>query len=207
MSGMKLAVWNVLLSEAEKLCREDKNLVVYNDAKQVFFENFDYYENLIFDNFMQRDDPLDRHKIAAIIVCAILRANLVGITAKAEDKHGAYKDENAFLANEKLALSTALSHMLSQLELEFENGDIPYKEMISEYILPRPISCSRSFDEVLCRDFYYAKKHFKLNPLTLANIFFMIEAYTFEVCKIDMDVAKLESQLDRARKNTIIKQP
>lgn len=187
MKDFKVNIWQVVLLEAEKLCKEDKNLVVYRDSEQVFYKNFDYYKNLIIDNFMKpSNEPLDRHKIAAITICSILRATLVGISASVADQHDGYKDENAFLANEKLALSTAFSHMFAQLQYEFEKGKIPYEEMIPSYVLPTPLSCGRKFDEVLCRDLYYAKKHFKLNPLTIANLLFFIEVYSFEVHRINL---------------------
>lgn len=116
-------------------------------------------------------------------------------------KKGSQTIDDLFLANEKLALNIALSDMYQRLKAEYQVGKIPYENMIEEYIFPRPLSCDREYTEVICRDLYFAKKHFELNPLSIANFLFLLEAYSFEVSKISIDGNKWEMLSDIRHKN------
>lgn len=180
------AVWNAIIKECAIMMEKDKNLVMYKDSEQLFSQNFEYYHNLILDKFMRLpDEHLDRHKIAAIIICSILKSNILGITL--ESKHSQTID-GVFLANEKIALNIALSYMYKELTAEFKVGKIPFNSMFSDYVFPRPLSCDREYTEVICRDLYFAKRYFELNPLSIANFLFLLEEYSFEASGIKINV-------------------
>lgn len=125
-------------------------------------------------------ENLDRHKISAVIICSVLHNDILGVTAK---KRSEYSDE-VFLANEKIAINIAMSYMYEELKIAFAEGEVPYESLFEKYLFPRPYSCERNYDEVICRDLYYTKKHYKLNPLTIANLLFLLEDYTFTACNI-----------------------
>ena len=174
-------VWKEIIKYCEICMREDQSLVLYTDAEELFYKNFKYFHSYIVKNFMKMEDEnLDRHKIASVIICAILESNIVGICKSERDK----LDNNIFLANEKIALNVGLCEMHRLLEKEFEAGNIPYERIFEQIALPDPLSCNRDYTEVICRDLYFSKKHYVLNPISLANFLFLLEAYAFSVYQI-----------------------
>lgn len=204
MQNKTTQIWNAILKEAATMMEKDKSIVMYRDAKSVFEKNFYYYYDLVLYNFMKiEEENLDRHKIAAITICAILKSDILGILS-GEDSRQTIGD--MFLANEKIALNIALTDMFQSLADEYEYGKIPYENVISEYIFPKPLSCDRDYTEVICRDLYYAKKYFTLDPLSIANFLFLLESYSFEAARIPIDKSKWDIIKNERRKEQIEKE-
>jgi len=192
-------VWTLFEFEAHKFCNENDEFVVYKDAKEIFAKSLEYYYFFIMKNFMNNDvESLDRHKVAAIIVCALLESDPVGISVKA-------KRNFFYLVNETVALSVALSFMQQQLKDEFDyemdkkidisKKEIPYEKLFDGfYSMPESFSCDRDFGEILARDLYYAKKHFQLNPMSLSIIMFLIELHSFDAAGIKRIYSKVEEK-------------
>lgn len=177
----KSFIWNSIMKCGKEIIEKfpELNIVLYSDSESLFYENFDYYESIMKNNFMKKPkEKLDRHKISAIIICAFLHNDIFGISAKQESR---YKNGNIFLGNEVIALDTALSYMYKQLQDDIKDGKVEYEKIFPKYEYPEPQSCDRKFDLVLCRELYYSKKFFVLNPLSLANLLFFIEEYSFKV--------------------------
>lgn len=179
-------IWNIIIEKAKALIAENTklNIIMYTDSEKLFKDNFDFYVGMVKNNFMQHSiDDLDRHKIAAIIICSVLHNDVLGISVK--DKAEFQEEKNVFLGNEKLAVNVALSYMYKELKKDIKSEKVPYDTLFPNYILPKPYSCDRGYDLVLCRDLYYAKKFFSLNPLSLANLLFLIEEYSFTSYNIE----------------------
>lgn len=179
-------IWNVIIEKAKALINENTklNIIMYTDSEKLFKDNFDFYVGMVKNNFMQHSiDDLDRHKISAIIICSVLHNDVLGISVK--DKAVFQEEKNVFLGNEKLAVNVALSYMYKELKKDIKSEKVPYDTLFPHYILPKPYSCDRDYDLVLCRDLYYAKKFFSLNPLSLANLLFLIEEYSFTSYSIE----------------------
>lgn len=184
MTATTNAIWDVVLKAVEVLQSRSDKVVLYKDSKDVFENNFSYYYELIEDNFMSKDispKSLDRHKVAAVIVCSILKTKVVGIGQKHLEE---YKDKE-FLGNEKIAFEVALSFMYDELRKTFNEGKIPYKCLFDQYIFPQAFSCDREYGEIICRDLYLSNELFELNPLLLSNLFFFIEEYSFSFNNIE----------------------
>lgn len=176
------AIWDAILEGVKNLQEGSDKIILYNDAKIVFEENFNYYYSTISEKFMEKDaaskekqHPLDRHKTAAIIVCSILKSQVVGVSQKFLSE---CKDQE-FLGNEKLAFEVALSYMYSELKNDFKKGYVPYESLFDEYVFPQPYSCMRNYGEVICRDICFSAPVYGLNPLLFANLMFFIEDYSF----------------------------
>lgn len=198
MKETRTAIWNAVIKESSIMMKKDSLLVMYTDSEKLFHENFNYFYSLISDRFMKlKDEHLDRHKIAAVIICAILKSDVLGIAC---GHNSSQTIDDIFLANEKLALNIALSDMYQRLIIEYQMGKIPYEGIFKEYIFPRPLSCDREYTEVICRDLYFAKKYFELDPLSIANFLFLLEAFSFEASKIGIDVSKLDTINNLRRK-------
>lgn len=197
-------IWNSILKQTAEMMEKDKTIIMYRDARSVFEKNFNYYYEMVRSNFMKiQEENLDRHKIAAVTICAILKSDILGPSGGEDNSQ---KSGDMFLANEKIALNIALSDMYQSLVEEYDSGRIPYVDLIFEYILPKPLSCDRDYTEVICRDLYYAKKHFALNPLSISNFLFLLEAYSFEVNRIPIDKEKWIMIQNERRKTQIEKE-
>lgn len=170
-------IWDKVLEESEKIAKDNNDIIMYYDSYEVFESNFYYFDKLIRENFMKKpDEHLDRHKVAAVIICALVNNDILGIKADAKSKY----EGEIFLANEKIAFNIALSYMYEELLIAFTEKKVPYESVFKEYVFPNPYSCDTNYDLVLCRDLYYAKTYFKLDPLSIANMLFLIEDYSFQ---------------------------
>lgn len=185
MTKTKLALWSVVREAVKKMQSQSNSIVMYSDSEKLFNVNFDYYYDFLSDNFMDKSDDkqitLDRHKVAAIVICSILKAKVVGVGQEYLSIHV----DKEFLGNEKIAFEVALSYMYTELEIDFKKGKVPYRELFERYAFPIPYSCQRSYDEVICRDLYFSEKYYDLNPLSLANLLFVIEDYSFKAFGIE----------------------
>lgn len=200
MCDFKQSIWDAIIKECEREMEKDSSLVMYTDAEKLFYSNFNYYYNLIVNKFMKlKEKHLDRHKIAAVTICAILTSDILGIAE--EEKYKGTPDD-IFLANEKIALEIALSDMHRQLKQEFEQGKIPYESVFEKFVFPKPLSCDREYTEVICRDLYYAKKYFELDPLSIANFLFLLESYSFEAYRLGIDERKWDDINQERRRDT-----
>lgn len=197
MKATRDVIWNAILIESKIIMKDDPSIVMYTDSEKLFHQNFNYYHSLIIDKFMKlQDKHLDRHKIAAIIICSILKSDILGIACGQECNQTI---DDIFLANEKLALNIALSDMYQRLLSECEEGKIPYDKIFPDYVFPVPLSCDRDYTEVICRDLYYSKKYFELDPLSIANFLFLLEAYSFEATHVEININKWE-ELNKNRR-------
>lgn len=80
MKEIRISVWKAVMEQSAIMMKEDESLVMYKDSEQLFHQNCDYYYSLVLDKFMKlRDEHLDRHKIAAVVICSILKSNVLGI--------------------------------------------------------------------------------------------------------------------------------
>lgn len=204
MENYKNIIWKKIVKECEEMMKKDATLVMYTDSEKLFCQNFNYFHKLITDKFMKlKNEHLDRHKIAAIIICSILKTDILGYCPMNETE---MFSGNIFLSNEKLALDVALSDMYYSLEQDFSAGEIPYEKIFEDYIFPRPLSCDREYTEVICRDLYYAKKFFELDPLSIANFLFFLESYSFEVSGIKINQEKWDELRNSRKKNDLKKE-
>lgn len=172
------AIWDTVLNAVKNLQSKVKEVVFYEGSEELFYENFNFYYKSLVKNFMAEDfddKTLDRHKVAAVIICSILKTKPVGIGQEFLE----LCNEKEFLGNEKIAFEVALSYMYEDLSKCFAEGSVPYVSLFPRYVLPIPYSCERKYGEVICRDLYFSNQFYELSPLLLANILFCIEEYSF----------------------------
>ena len=188
--------WELTLEKiTETIQNSEENAVMYNDAEDLFFSNCNHYYRLMQKFMKERDKYLDRHKVAAVVACAIVDTKVAGISAKSrEDLEQAKRTET--LVNAKIAVNVALAYMYSELQrvltneeewAKLERNKIPYTgtgdNLFSQYHIPKCWSSgsgNKTLADILCSDLHFAKELSSLNPLLLSSLFFMIEAYSFE---------------------------
>jgi len=191
-------VWEKICEESPKITNNNSYVLLDSNSKAQFFNNYQTYRDDFFNNYMEEINPrieLDRHKNAAVIVCAIVEAQVLKSNAT-------NKKNELFIGNESLAVNVALSYMReslqNQIRIAAENQGCKEIRLSKEearfildnpecfiYPLPVPFSCPKNkYSFVLARDIYYAKSRGTLFHVSLANNFFLIENYALEHYKL-----------------------
>lgn len=125
---------------------------------------------------------LDGHKVAACITCSIIKIRLITYKTIEDDSNesgNTYSLKIAYRMNEQLALYSGISCLLEFMmdNPEHLGLDLTSDEKL-EPIFPRTHYEERStYLDSLIRALFYTNTFSIVNPLLLANIFFMIESY------------------------------
>lgn len=173
MQGIKKQVWEMFISVGEQMMKEDSDIVLNYAAEQYFSNSFDILYKYTKKEYM-RDSVvyLDRHKVAAIVIIAFARANVLG--------YGKHLDGSMFWGNYKLAISVGLSYMLDMFNNELrENGN---NITIKKYIMPEVLMDNIPYIDVLARNIYITELEGKseVNVLNLAEKLYLLEYITME---------------------------
>lgn len=179
------AVWDSLKSEVEFYKKKDPNIEFATEKFEDFGKAFRVLYNHIKDEYMEESvDNLDRHKVAAIIIVVTLECEL--ITYKK-----VLKDNQVFLGQEMIVAQLALSWMLRNLnEVLEEKGQQP----VRSYHMPEAFACPTPYFEILCRNLYFSKRDYVLNPLDIAEKLYLIEYIT--VFKKGRDLSVLKEYIE-----------
>lgn len=111
MQGIKKQLWDMFVSVAEEMMKDNSTIILNYAAEQNFSNIFDGLYTDIKNEYMKDSVVyLDRHKVTSITIIALIRANALGYGKKLEN--------SMFWGNYKLAISIGLSYMLNALNLE-----------------------------------------------------------------------------------------
>ena len=126
---------------------------------------------------------LDSHKIAAVIICSIIKADALRVS-----DYDFESDKRIFDGNEKVAVKVGLGYMAAALKKIMEGTSEADK--FTEYIMPRALMCDTDYMTIICRNLYYAKTYYELNPIDLANTLFLFEQFTLLHKKVDLEILR-----------------
>ena len=175
-------IWELILEEYKKYGGNDSKLVF--DASQVdnFKLLFESKYNHLKEKYMDKSvKHLDRHKVAALIIVSLLEVSPFSIQLPDDGQY-------ISIANELIALKAGLAYMVQSLNKKLEQKNA--KKQIETFVFPEAQSCSTSYMEIMCRNLYYAKRDFQLNPLDLAERLFLIEYISLIKSEINPDILK-----------------
>lgn len=206
---MKKQDFNTFFSEVILKCMDDLKTYAQTELplvdcvsgkKNIDKKIFRYYQrkrDFIRYNYMSRKTPvaLDRHKVAACMVYAILKAYPLKI-----NKWIADLPEKIVLANEYLAFYVALN-MIEMYELD----TLKEREIKRDFqiIVPKTYheedNPQNTYESNLCKAWYYIKINNieRFDILGYANVFFLLQKYTDSY----MDLMKTKKELEMERKN------
>lgn len=173
MNKLKNNIWKIIQQKSEIIVNEFPNNFMFNiDSKEKFFYYFEKYYNFIKANVMYDNvQELDRHKLTAIIICSIIKADPLNSILP-------YKEnEYIFDGNEKIAVDIGLSYMNTSLKQLLSNR-LNEERKFKDFIFPVASMCDTKYISIMCRNLYYAKKYFELNPIDMANTLFLLEYIT-----------------------------
>lgn len=187
---MKKQDFNTFFSKVIFKCMEDvetyaktelPGLDCVSGKKNIDKKIFKYYQrkrDFIRYNYMSRKTPvaLDRHKVAACMVYAILKAYPLKI-----NKWIANLPEKIVLANEYLAFYVALN-LIEMYELDAlkEKGIKKDYQIIVPKTYHEENNSQNTYESNLCKAWYYIKidNIERFDVLGYANVFFLLQKYT-----------------------------
>lgn len=166
------SVWESI-KKAQQLYSEEQNIKfdVSEIKKDSFSKNFQNAYDAMKENYMSEDVvALDRHKVAALIICTIIEEKIVTYTNLDKDQ--------IFLGAEMIALSVGLSYM--QRSLNDRLQELSINKRITGYHMPTAMACKTDYFDIFARNLYFSKTRYILNPLDIADKLFLIEYLTLK---------------------------
>lgn len=181
----KQIIWQHVEGEIQNIIKKFPNNFEYNEnGRAVFYKSFDRYFDDIKDKVMLPEvRGLDSHKIAAVIICSIIKADALKVSV-----YDYEADKRIFDGNEKIAVKVGLGYMAAALKKIMEGTSEENK--FTEYIMPKAIMCETDYMTIICRNLYYAKTYYELNPIDLANTLFLFEQLTLLQNKVDLEILR-----------------
>lgn len=148
------------------------------------YRNYQNKRDYIKYNYMSKETPvaLDRHKVAACMVYAILKTSPIKVNMWIPKL-----PEKIVLANEYLAFYTALNIIEMYKLDEFNDKNINENYQI---IVPKTYhedeNSQNTYESNLCKAWYYIRidDMKKFDALGYANVFFLLEKYTDTYLKL-----------------------
>ncbi len=116
---------------------------------------------------------LDRHKVAAILIYAVIETQIMEYRIKDESQ--------VFLDNYYLAFSTGMSYMQYEANLSYVEQNKPF---ISKFRFPDVLFGNKRYLEHIISMLYAADIDNNLNLFELANILFLLEIYNIKLVEV-----------------------
>lgn len=157
---------------------------IYKLKANAFDKIYMHYQRqrkYIHDNYMMDADAnIDRHKIAACLMCSIEKIQPLKLPLKFQlqllKSNGKLTKFQSY-ANEYLAFYSAVS-ILDNFYLYDESKNKFYKNR-KKIVIPNTFNDNNDYVFDFCLDLYFANQRKMLNLLAYANIFFLLE-YNFD---------------------------
>ncbi len=159
-------LWDEMVINAEKFQRTDANIIVNKDRYSLFEKIFlDEYDDVKKQSMDSSVKYLDRHKVAAIIVISIIKANFLEYSSENKNKQ--------FILPYQFAFSAGLSYMQYEYNHELIAAG---KKTIECFSFP-PTLCGDKYLDYMVRVLFDNDKRNDMNILNMANTFFLIETF------------------------------
>lgn len=178
MTKTKEQIWNMFEEVCQDMKKDDIRIFFQKEKQQVFYDEFQKLYDDILNNCMavkQGVSTLDRHKVTAIITISGINSDFVTMEG--------LKENEIFLGKEIISLSVALSFMQAALNIELQKVGVD--KIIKKFVFPKALTCNTEYFDIMVRNLYYSQKYWQMNPLELAEKFFLLEYITLKENKVD----------------------
>ena len=160
-------LWEEMLQNARNKKKLDNNIIVNDNRKEIFFNIFEQTYTEFKQKYMKDEVVyLDRHKVAAILIYAVIKTQVMEYRIK--------DDSRVFLDNYYLAFSTGMSYMQYEVNLSNINQNKP---PINKFRFPDVLFGKKSYIQHIINILYAADLDNNLNIFELATIIFLLEVY------------------------------
>lgn len=180
-------IWNnIILGLYNEITPQD-DLYIKARSKKKIFKKYQKQKTYLKLNYMENPNThLDRHKIAACMLYAIVKVHPIRIKRISIWKNylnGKKFTPQYLMLNEYLGLYTAFSIVESFRTYEqSEENEVGFKRKG----IVQPITTNgEDYIYNTCLDLYLSRKKNKINVLTFANVFFLLETGSFSVKELN----------------------
>lgn len=183
MTKTKEQIWNMFDEVCQDMRKEDSRIIFHPEQRHIFFDGFQQLYDYILNNCMAVEKgikTLDRHKVTAIITICGIESDFVSMER--------VPCEEIFLGRQIISLSVALSFMQAALNAQLKRAGSD--KQIESFLFPKAWTCNTHYFDIMVRNLYYSQQHWKMNPLELAEKFFLIEYITLEKNGIDPEILR-----------------
>lgn len=187
-------IWNnIILGLYNEITPQD-DLYIKARSKKKIFKKYQKQKTYLKLNYMENPNThLDRHKIAACMLYAIVKVHPIRIKRISIWKNylnGKKFTPEYLMLNEYLGLYTAFSIVESFRAYEqSEENEVGFKRKG----IVQPITANgEDYIYNTCLDLYLSWKKNKINVLTFANVFFLLETGSFSVKELNHGVSVAE---------------
>lgn len=181
MRALLESAWeNVRITSA---CFEKYDNINFDESKKKDFEtHVKRLEKQVRMYMRESSQDLDRHKMAAILIIAIVKAAPFSETQETSKK---------FMGNYVVATEIGLSYMLQMLNnVLYKVGEAP----LDSYVFPKSWTCTNDYFRVFYRNLYFSNSNqeWGLNPLDIADKLFLLEYITLKEKGISVEKLELK---------------
>lgn len=169
--------WDLVQKGAKIYGRADSSVKVHK-KKDAFKKTYvDLYKEISAKYMKNFKEPLDRHKVAAILIISVIKADILSVKENTE----------RFTGNYALAVEVGLNYMMDELNRRLQKKG---QRTLESYNFPTPWTCDTPYYRIFYRNLYYADKNEKwgLNPLDIAEKLFLLEYITLLKNDIDPEI-------------------
>ena len=169
MEKLVSRIWENVVAGVNFMCLNDKSLKHKDlQTQEPIFENefMALYHKIVSNYMLEGTETLDRHKVAAIIMCSVIKSDLL------EAEQGGHTSK-IFLGNYILATDCGFAYLLKELNMKLNE-------------------CDMMEIKIFYRNLYFAdnSEDWHLNPLDIAERLFLLEYMTLEKNGIAPDILK-----------------
>lgn len=158
------------------------NIIVPNNAKEAIYTRYKYLNQECKQRYMENPEgKLDRHKVCACLMYAILQADVLKCELAEVDV-----DEKYLVLNEHLALTVGMSLLRAFIITDIKKSAFPDDEKqrligLVDNGIKYPNCNHGEYQKNFASELYYTKRFYNYNILSLAHILFLLEIYTLGV--------------------------
>lgn len=179
---------DILETAVQNIQNKDKiQIKIDSKKKEKFNKIFKENEEKIRMKYMKPEvENLDRHKIAGLLIYAIISSDIIVPARKCGDKE-------IFFGKYLIAVNIGLSYLLDRLNELLIAGNHITKEIEEIWMPPFVFSCPNNpYYEVFARNLLFSEenKDWNINPLDLSEKLFLLEFVTLEKTGINPEILK-----------------
>lgn len=196
-------IWEkVILPTIKDYQNRFSEIFLSHNAKDKIWQEYVKFNKHCKINYMQdRNGKLDRHKVCACYMYAIVKANTLSCRLADSDTEQKYLN-----LNENLAITTGMSllraFVLSSINCNEEMPDIQKKELAIriENGIVFPECNHGDYRDNFLSELHYANCERNYNILSLANTLFLLEVHTLQTEVVHKQVKKKSEKERRKRR-------
>ncbi len=167
----------VICPVIHEYCETNAGIIVLPNAKEVIWENYIKFNCHCKSEYMRdKEKLLDRHKVVACYMYAIVKANSLTCTVAIQNG-----DSSSILLNERLALCFGMTLLRALICDEIEHLSDPIQKRKAESVFENEIDFPKTnhgdYKNNLLSQLYHTKTESNYNILGLAETLYLLEIF------------------------------